>query len=230
VDFDALEIPKSARILEVNYTANGKCLPDDAEGMLCPLEVHSNTPDRQLVPDRPIMLYPMPMPLEDAAPPQEQGIDVMVVWIDKGVLSLADSSLLSAVEGLNGDRYPDAVVAATAAVEVSVDAALTTFFERTAGSAAVSELMRGRSAGKVDVLVPSMCAAVGIPPLPTAPSQAFRSLRRLRNKAAHEGRLPADTTDKQVAKGVAGAVFAVAHAQFANETLAGCLADDRMGA
>ena len=219
VDFQALGIPESARILEVAYTANEKRLPDDADGMLSPLEVHSNRPDRQLVPDRPIMLYPMPIPLQDAAPPDEQGINVMIVWIDKGALSLADSSLLSAVEALNGGRYPDAVVAATAAVEVSVDAALTAFFERTATTAAVSELMRGRSAGKVEVLVPSMCAAVGIPPLPTAPSQAFRYLRRLRNKAAHEGHLPADTTDQEVAKGVAGAVFAVAHAQFASETV-----------
>jgi hypothetical protein len=220
VDFNALGIPKSARILDVAYTANEKRLPADANGMLCPLEVHSNRPDRQLVPDRPIMLYPMPMPVEGAGPPEEQGVSVLVVWIDKGALSLADSSLLSAVEALNGDRYADAVVSATAAVEVSVDATLTAFFERTAAATAVSDLMRGRSAGKVEVLVPSMCAAVGIPPLPAAPSEAFRSLRRLRNKAAHEGHLPAGTTDKQVANGVAGAVFAVAHAQFASETLA----------
>jgi hypothetical protein len=219
VDFKALAIPESARILDVVYTVNEKRLPADADGMLFPLEMHSNRPDRQLLPDRPIMLYPMPMPLEDA-PPREQGVNVLITWIDKGALSLADNSLLSAVEALNGDRYADAVVSATAAVEVSVDAALTTFFERTAVTSAVSDLMRGRSAGKVEVLVPSMCAAIGIPPLPTAPSAAFRSLRSLRNKAAHAGHLPIDTTDKQVADGVAGAVFAVAHAELASETLA----------
>jgi hypothetical protein len=221
VDFDALGIPESARILDVAYTANEKRLPADAGGTLIPLEVHSNKPDRQLVPNRPVMLYPMPMPIETAAPPQEQGVSVLVVWIDKGALSLADSSLLSAVEALNGDRRAEAVVSATAAVEVSVDAALTTFFERTASAGAVSELMRGRSAGKQEVLVPSMCAAIGIPPLPAEPSEAFRSLRKLRNKAAHEGHLPTGTTDKQVANGVAGAVFAVAHAQLTSEALEG---------
>jgi hypothetical protein len=220
VDFNALGIPESARILDVVYTANEKRLPVAADGLLFPLEMHSNKPDRPLLPGRPIMLYPMPMPLEGAAPPQEQGVNVLIIWIDKGALSLADSSLLSAVEALNGDRYADAVVSATAAVEVSVDAALTTFFERTAGTNAVADLMRGRSAGKVEVLVPSMCATIGMPPLPTAPSAAFRSLRSLRNKAAHAGHLPADTTGKQVADGVAGAIFAVAHAQGASETLA----------
>jgi hypothetical protein len=220
VDLKALGIPESARILEVVYTANEKRLPADADGALFPLEMHSNRPDRQLLPDRPILLYPMPMPLEGAAPPQEQGVSVMIVWIDKGALSLADSSLLSAVEALNGNRNADAVVSATAAVEVSVDAALTTFFERTAAKSAVSNLMRNNSPTRVEVLFPSMCATIGIPPLPTAPSTAFRSLRGLRNKAAHEGHLPADTTDKQVADGVAGAVFAVAHAQLASETLA----------
>ena len=220
VDFKALDIPQSARILDVVYTANEKRLPADADGMLSPLEMHSNRPDRQLLPDRPIMLYPMPLPLEGGAPPQEQGVNVLIVWIDKEALSLGDSSLLSAVEALNEDRYADAVVSATAAVEVSVDAALTTFFERTAAMNAVSDFMRGRSAGKIEVLVPSMCVTIGIPPLPTAPSAAFRSLRSLRNKAAHVGHLPAKTTDKQVAEGVAGAVFAVAHAQLASETLA----------
>jgi hypothetical protein len=220
VEFKALGIPESARILEVVYTANEKRLPVDADGVLFPLEMHSNRPDRQLLPDRPITLYPMSMPLEGAAPPQEQGVNVLIIWIDKGSLSLADSSLLSAVEALNGDRYADAVVSATAAVEVSIDAALTAFFERTAPANAVSGLMRGSSAARVEVLVPSMCATIGIPPLPTAPSTAFRSLQGLRNKAAHEGHLPADTTDKQVAAGVAGAVFAVAHAQLASETLA----------
>ena len=220
VDFKALGIPESARILEVVYTGNEKRLPADADGMLSPLEMHSNRPDRQLSPDRPILLYPVPLPLEGAAPPQEQSVSVLIVWIDKGALSLADSSLLSAVEALNGDRYADAVVSATAAVEVSVDAALTTFFERTAATKAVSELMRGSSAGRVEVLVPSMCATIGIPPLPTAPSAAFRSLRGLRNKAAHAGHLSADTTDRQVADGIAGAVFAVAHAQLASATLA----------
>lgn len=220
VDFEALKIPESARILEVVYTANEKRLPADADGALFPLEMHSNRPDRQLMPDRPILLYPMPMPIDDAEPPQEQGVNVMIVWVDKAALSLADSSLLSAVEALNGERYADAVVSATAAVEVSVDAALTQFFERTAPAKSVSDLMRGNSSGKVDVLVPSMCATIGIPPLPTAPSTAFRSLRSLRNKAAHEGHLPAGTTDKQVATGVAGAVFAVAHAQLASKALA----------
>lgn len=220
VDFKALGIPESARILEVVYTANEKRLPADADGGLLPLEMHSNRPDRQPLPDRPILLYPMPMPLEGAAPPQEQGVSVMVVWIDKGALSLADSSLLSAVEALNADRRADAVVSASAAVEVSIDAALTVFFERTADTKAVSNLMRGNSAGKTDVLVPSMCATIGIPPLPAAPSAAFRSLRSLRNRAAHEGHLPADMTDEQLAIGIAGAVFAVAHAQLASETLA----------
>jgi hypothetical protein len=221
VDLKALGIPESARILEVVYTANEKHRPTDADGMLSPLEIHSNRPDRQLLPDRPIMLYPMPLPLEGAAPPQEQGVNVLIVWIDKGALSLADSSLLSAVEALNGDRHSDAVVSATAAVEVSVHAALTTFFERTAATKTVSDFMRGSSAGRVEVLVPSMCATIGIPSLPTAPLAAFRSLRRLRNKAAHAGHLPADTTDEQVADGVAGAIFTVAHAQLASETLCG---------
>jgi hypothetical protein len=219
VDFKALGIPESARILDVVYTPNEKSLPADADGALFPLEMHSNRPDRQLLPDRPILLYPMSMPLDSAVPPQEQGVNVLIVWINKGALSLADSSLLSAVEALNADRYADAVVSATAAVEVSVDAALTTFFERTAATNAVSNLMRGNNPGKVDVLVPSMCATIGIPPLPAPPSAAFRSLRSLRNKAAHEGRLQADMTAKPVAVGVAGAVFAVAHAQLASEHL-----------
>jgi hypothetical protein len=219
VDFKALGIPESARILDVVYTPNEKHLPADADGALFPLEMHSNRPDRQLLPDRPILLYPMPMPLEGAAPPQEQGVNVMIVWIDKEALSLADSSLLSAVEALNGDRNADAVVSATAAVEVSVDAALTTFFERTASKKAVSE-MRNNNRARIEVLFPSMCATIGLPPLPTAPSAALGPLLGLRNKAAHEGRLPADTTDRQVADGVAGAVFAVAHAQLASETLA----------
>lgn len=220
VDFKVLGIPDSARILEVVYTGNGKRFPADSDGALFPLEIHSNRPERQLSPDRPITLYPMPIPLEGAAPPQEEGVSVMIVWIDKGALSLADSALLSAVEALNGDRRADAVVSATAAVEVSVDAALTAFFERTAAASAVSDFMRGRSAGKVEVLVPSMCATIGIPPLPAAPFAAFRSLRGLRNKAAHEGHLPVNMTDKQVAIGLAGAIFAVAHAQLANESLA----------
>jgi hypothetical protein len=218
VDFRALGIPESARILDVVYTTNEKRLPADADGALFPLEMHSNRPDRQLVPDRPILLYPMPLPLEGAAPPQEQGVSVMIVWIDKGTLSLADSSLLSAVEALNGDRYADAVVSATAAVEVSVDAALTTFFERTASKSAVSN-MRNNNPTRVEVLFPSMCATISLPSLPTAPSAALRSLLSLRNKAAHDGHLPADTTDKLVAAGVAGAVFAVAHAQLASKTL-----------
>jgi len=220
VDFKALGIPKSARILEMVYTPNEKRLPADTDGALFPLEMHSNRPDRQVLPDRPILLYPISMPLEGAAPPQEQGVNVLIVWIDKAALSLADSSLLSAVEALNADRYADAVVSATAAVEVSVDAALTVFFEKTASTKAVSNLMRGNNPGKVDVLVPSMCSTISAPSLPAAPSAAFRSLRSLRNKAAHEGHLPADMTDKQVAVGIAGAIFAVAHAQLASETLA----------
>lgn len=218
IDLQHLDIPESARILEINYTGRGdKKEPADADGTLAPLSMPSNNPYERIPPAEPIFLYPMPI---GPSPPQKQPVSVMITWIDEGALSLSDSSLLGAVEALNSDRNADAVLSAAGAAEVSIDRALTDFFERTASPGAVERLMRMGIAEKADVLLPSVCATIGVPPLRRAPAEAFRSLRKLRNRAAHGGHLPTDTTDKQVANGVAGAVFAVAHAQLANDKLA----------
>lgn len=147
-------------------------------------------------------------------------MSVMIVWIDEETLSLADSSLLAAVEALNSDRNSDAVLSAAGAAEAAIDRALTDFFERTASPRAVERLMRIGIAEKADVLLPSVCAAIEVPALRTAPVGAFRSLRKLRNKAAHGGHLPEGTTHEEIARGVSGAVFAVAHAQLASDKLA----------
>lgn len=206
VDFSALGIPGLARILEIDYTP-GDAGPSGAKGVLMPLEVHSNTPRRHLSAEETVRLYPMPLPLGGDAP-DRQAVSVMVVWIDEGQLSIADASLVSAVEALNGARAGESVIPAAAAVEVSVEPVLSAVLERFAERGSVAELLRrAGAAGQIDVLLPTVAALVGAPALPERPAEALRQLRSLRNRAAHDGAVPAGTTREQLVRGVAGAIF-----------------------
>jgi len=208
LDLGPLGVPDTARVLYVNYTP-GPPVPKDAEGTLMPLEIHSNTPDRQVSAKRPLALFPMPL---GGAPPDQQPVSVLIVWVDQASLGIPEAALLTAVEALHQGRYPEAIVSATAAVEVSLEPLLSDFLETFADSTSTREfLRRSNLAGQSDVLLPMVCGALGASPLPPDPAKAFRELRRLRNKAAHEGHLPDGTTRQQLAEAVASAIFAVEH-------------------
>jgi hypothetical protein len=217
IDLTSCGVPESAQILYVNYTGQ-ETEPADAEGALAPLEMHSNTPHRDVSVDRPLMLYPMPL---GEAPPSRQDVAILVVWIDKADLGIAESSLVAAVEAFNDNRWADAVVSAAAAVETSIQPVVSAFLERFAEKKPVEGLLRNNATGQIEVLLPAVCKLTGAPLLPEKPRKAVQGLRKLRNKAAHEGHLPKTVSKKKIAEAVTSAVFAVEHARVVGQAIRG---------
>jgi hypothetical protein len=189
-----------------HYTPFGNAA---GEGVLAPLEVHSNTPYREVSADRPLILFPMPMGEPVVGP---QSLTVLIVWVDEGALSSAEGALLSAAEAMHHRREAEAIVSAASAVELAVGPFVSQVLERVASPKASRELLRRAGlAGQIDVLLPLACSMLGAPTLPEEPAAALRQLRRLRNRAAHEGEIPSGTTRKEVAKAVASAIFLIGH-------------------
>lgn len=206
-------VPKTARILDMHFTG-GEREPPEAKGTFLPLEVKTNPSERRVLADQPLTLFPMPV---GESPPLRQVVSVLINWVDKAAMDGADASLLAAVEAFNEKRHLDALVSAAAAVEVSVSPTLSAFLEQFSSSEATSQLLRRAGAdGKLDVLLPAVCRIVGAPVLPDAPAKALRGLRKLRNRAAHDGRLGQGASRKQIAEAVSGAIFCVEHARIAS--------------
>jgi predicted RNA-binding Zn-ribbon protein involved in translation (DUF1610 family) len=211
VDLGTLGVPRSARILYVNYTPYGE--PD--EGVLVPLEVHMNSPDREISPRRPLMLFPMSMDYSGTGP---QKVSVMLVWVDEASLPPAGEALLTAAEAFHHRREAEAIVSAASAVELAVGPFLSSALERVASSRASRALLRRAGlAGQLEVLLPLVHSMLDLPPFPEVSNGALLKLRRLRNKAAHEGTIPDGTSRYEVAEALTGAIFLVGHMKVLSE-------------
>lgn len=197
ITFSDHGIPPDAEILQVNYFRTA--------GNLSPLEIHGNTPQRHIIPQK-IQLYPRPFPLEI---PQESTVNVTVTWIHHTSDDESWHNLVRAFRDYVDGRYEAAVIPANVAVESILSRTMAEFLKKNASRDNVERFLEdGAKYGhQLNVLLPNILSFTKAPPLPEHIRGGLNRLRKLRNQLAHEGKLSEKLKKDEVAELLCASLF-----------------------
>lgn len=208
LDFTEHGVPASAVVVSVNYTAQGNgCFP---------IEFHSNEArSRSYKPKASVYgasLGNNPGPVK---------IAVLVTWIDELEEPEAWTMLADAFQAATDNRFSRVVVPAYSAFEVSVSRLIRELLLNVTSKESVEEFMvRDLSAASaVNVLLPFICRTLGVKDLPDDIRGRLTRLRRLRNKALHEGLRDVDVDKSEVGGLLCAAVFGFEFVRYARKKL-----------
>jgi len=208
LDFTESGVPPSALVVSVNYTAQGTgCFP---------IELHGNEArSRSYNPKASVYgacLGDSPGPVKVA---------VAVTWIDELEEPEAWTMLADAFHAATDNRFSRVVVPAYSAFEVGVSRLIRELFLTVTSKESVDEFMVKdlSSASAVNVLLPFICRTLGIKDLVGDIRGSLTRLRRLRNKALHEGLRDVDVDSIEVAKLLCAAVFGFEFVRYARTKL-----------
>lgn len=197
VNLEEHEVPKDAKILNVNYTAQN--------GNLIPLEVHGNNPKNR-GPAQIIKLWPMP---KDILKSVDTEIAIAITWVPHTANDDAWQSLVDAFEYYAAGRYASVIVPANVAVE----APLLRMLRRTL---AMNKISRDRIKSffsqvtyshQLNVLLPVLLAPTPAPKMPAQLQGQLNRLRDLRNELAHRGATKVPVTKDEAATFLCAALF-----------------------
>jgi hypothetical protein len=191
IDFTERGVPKTAIILNTNYTPGG-----EEEGAVLPLESHGNAPIRDPVPSA-IGLYGVPL---GRAPPTECLVAVAVTWIDLAIEEVPVRHLVDAAKQYSAARYDGVIVPSNIAVESALALAA---FEAMSGFCSkerAEDFLENACtySHQLNVLVPMLLHFLRLPPITDDLRGRLNRLRRLRNDIVHEGR-PDNPIDRATA-------------------------------
>jgi hypothetical protein len=207
--FKELGIPENARVLAINYTAQGRgCFP---------VELHGNTPYRGL-PRESVQVYGRPY---DPGFPKTE-IACAITWLlapdeDDGWSHLLDAFRAYADGDWRGAIIP-ANIAAEAAISKGAHDAIAV--AEVANEEKIEEFLRDATySHQLNVLLPLIAKFQRIARLPDEVRGRLNRLRNLRNKVAHTGALPSPLTKNEVAELVVAATFGFHYGRFFRRNL-----------
>lgn len=210
LDFRKYGLPDDARILGVNYTAEG-----GAGGGLVPLEIHGNVPKRFT---EPVVRHLFPMPVGGQGSGKNH-VNIAVTWAPKSE-DAPWESLLDAFHRYHVGQHHMCVMPANAAVERVLWNVLARFLEKTVPKERTKQFLQDAAtySFQVNVLLPAFLSLVpGVPPMPSDMRGRLNRLRELRNDVGH-GR-PIELGRPAAAELLCAAVFAVRYLELVEPLL-----------
>lgn len=205
-------IPKTAKILHVNYSP---------EHGLFPLEIHGNVATNRTRYDQ-VTVYPMPMPpLEDGEEVIECKAHVLVTWIEHSSMDASWKNMIAAFEAYNNDEIGSAIVPANVAVENTLSSVLYRYISRYVGNNKAEVFLDSAAtySHQINVVLPLIVSMLGLPALNDNIRGQLNRLRGYRNDIAHEGE-PSDRLDKKdVAEMLCAALFAFYYINYVDTEL-----------
>jgi hypothetical protein len=208
-DYGALA---DAKILAVSYSSQG-----GVHGSVMPLEWHGNTPARRI---RGTILRMIAVPLGESPIPRVGNVGVSVVWI-RGGESDAWPYLVSAFEAAAVGDYAPSLVFAQSAVEISMMPVIASRFRQHSSKENVKRFMvDSLSYGHaLNVVLPYLCAEVGVAKMPDAIRVALNKLRKTRNLIIHEGVEAAAVSHNEAMEGLGAAAFGFEYMRYVQPIL-----------
>ena len=210
ITFAEYGIPEDAKILSINYTPDG--------GGLIPLEWHGNVPQRHFIPPT-ITLYPVRFGKD--GPHGETEINVAITWVFHSKDDAVWGSLVDAFQAYVAKKFPDAVVPANTAMELTIRRLLTEVLSGVASNERISRFLEDAAtySHQLNVLVPTLARSANAPVLPDEIRGALNSLNKFRNEIAHNGEFRRTVDEDQQAEVLASVVFGLGYIQLVKPAL-----------
>jgi hypothetical protein len=210
LDFEHFGLPKTARVVGVNYTPSGKIMP---------VELHGNEPRRNF--PRVVELYGRPV---GEGPHQTTEVHIAVTWIPTDAMegNYAES-LCAAFEAYSNGRYQDVIVPANVTVEVVLEKLMADFFSAGVSRQRVDDFLSDGAtySYQLNAILPALTRRLGISPLPDEIRGQLNRLRGLRNQLAHRGMLDVPLNRSDAAACLLASFFGVHYIHFARPRLLG---------
>jgi len=205
LDFTEYGVPQAAVVVSVNYTPQGTgCFA---------VEFHGNDGRRRSHKPNAIV-YGATLGGE---PPGPAKIATMITWVNETEQPESWTMLADAFQAAADNRFSRVVVPAYSAFEVSLSRLIRDLLLRMASKESVDEFMVKdlSAAGALNVLLPFISKNSGLKDLPDDIRGKLTRLRRLRNRALHEGLRDADLDRSEVGELLCAAVFGFEFVQYA---------------
>ena len=200
LEFEKYDVPKSARILSVNYTP---------QGSLFPLEMHGNVPSRFEYFDNTVVLGNTPMPIDQLVE-KEVDVSVSVTWIERNSVDHAFDSLIDAFTLYSHGKLPQTVIPANLASEEPAGRFVSTALKSRALPKNAVENFLSEAATyyhQLNVIAPLLCDVLSLPRLDPRLLGPLNALRKHRNEFAHSGRLRTELDNSTAAEMLTAALF-----------------------
>ena len=149
------------------------------------------------------------VPLEAGSLPQTGRVAVSVVWIRGDGDSDAWPYLTTAFEAAAAREYEPSMVFAQSAVEISMMPVIKQKLRRYASADHVENFMKDSLtySHALNVVLPYMCAEIGVRKMPDDVRGALNKMRRKRNDIIHEGAKAAAVSSEAAMEGLCAAAF-----------------------
>jgi hypothetical protein len=208
VDFIEHGVLPTAVVVSVNYTAQG--------GGCFPIEFHGNEARSRSYRTK-ATVYGATL----GANPGTTKILGMVTWVDESEEPEAWTMLADAFHAATDNRFSRVVVPAYSASEVSLSRLIRELLLKVTSKESVEEFMVKdlSAASGVNVILPFICRTLGVKDLPDDIRGRLTRLRRLRNRALHEGLRDVDVDKGEVGELLCAAVFGFEFVRYACKKL-----------
>lgn len=208
LDLEVFGVPKGATILELVFSPKGKTFP---------IVAHANS----------AFIRFMGLKMSIYGAPWDLGIEGGMVtgfttWIDGVTATQSFLYMVDAMEGIVAKKFRHTVLSAHIAFELEAMALVRFGFERHASKTAVRDFVERELSvsNAVNVVLPQICGAAGIPVIPDHVRGALNELRNLRNKIVHAGLTNDALTENLAARMLFAAMFGFEYIRFARKRLA----------
>jgi hypothetical protein len=196
-----LGIPQDAKVLDINYTAQGS-------GGLSPVESHGNNPHRfshEIRHD--IVLHPVPFRYGE--PIGETKVSVLITWVPHTANDEAWQNLINACRAYYTRQYQSAVIPANVAIEARLSRLLTSFLEKFVSKRRTEGFLEDAAtySYQLNVLLPIFAKLKGLPPIPDTIRGHLNKLRDYRNDIAHKGAPEKPLGNEDMANCLCAALF-----------------------
>jgi hypothetical protein len=191
-------VPKTAKILHVNYTPQG--------GGFFPIEVHGNDVIRKQRHDE-IVVWPMPIGDKQEEPTE---VCAFVTWVEHSNIDVSWKSMISAFEAFSSNDLEASIVPANVAVESVVTPFLFEYINKFVGKSRVEAFLDDAATygHQLNVLLPLIASMRGLPKLDDHIRGTLNKLRGYRNDVAHQGATEKALTKEEVAEMLSASLFA----------------------
>ena len=176
LNLEKIGIPKESKILQLNYTPNGKGL--------FPLEMHGNTPYRHFIPNT---IYLFGRPIGDLV--LETPVAVFIIWVPLTENNELWENLIESVEAFSINKFHSSIIPANVAVEAKLNQILNDYLSKYSSTKRVEDFLSSGAtySHQLNVLLPFISSIVKFPILPDHIRGGLNELRDYRNKIAHTG-------------------------------------------
>lgn len=205
-------IPKTAKILSVNYSP---------EYGLFPLELTGNVVTNNARYDD-VTVYPMPMSsIEGEEKITEGKTNVFITWIEHSTKESSWKNLIAAFEAYANGEFNAAIIPANVAVENTLSGVLYRYVSRYIGNERV-ELFLDNAATyshQLNVVLPLIVSMKKLPILNDTIRGLLNKLRGYRNNIAHEGEPCDELEKKELAEMLCASLFAFYYINYIDSEL-----------